>query len=440
MLGATLGGMLAGMIIPGIGAIFGALISLINKPPDPSASFKTIMTFYYDTLNEAFNQTTQTTILKVVGMKKSKVMDIAQKHHAIIDAEGKRFVEVLNLFPQAVHGAMVDTLDRANELLDMSFARKKYSKGGKRSIEKELEDLKNIDAPRSVFHSLSETIGVGFSETLKLLNLQQAAEAARRGFSYSNTGMVDIPLGSPEETQKFVDALKQLITFTGSLTDISSRGLQPFLTRADMGQLEGEFANVFSQSGTGFTTAVADMIERVKPLTEFIRQSIQQSNDLLGRGIMAALEAATESEAQTKFIETLGSGVKDVIFQGITSAFIASAQFGELLAPIQKTIREFTQQAVSTGKLPDLGAFRSAILPSVEGISTRAETLAPLISELQKLGFEIRDKLGLVTEQPKQPAQNNITINIGTVNDEADARTLAEELGRHISGFLAPAE
>jgi hypothetical protein len=66
--------------------------------------------------------------------------------------------------------------------------------------------------------------------------------------------------------------------------------------------------------------------------------------------------------------------------------------------------------------------------------------LAPLISELQKLGFEIRDKLGLVTEQPKQPAQNNITINIGTVNDEADARTLAEELGRHISGFLAPAE
>ena len=47
--------------------------------------------------------------------------------------------------------------------------------------------------------------------------------------------------------------------------------------------------------------------------------------------------AATESSALRQFNQILGEGVKQTLFQGITESFIASAQFNDLLAPIQQT-------------------------------------------------------------------------------------------------------
>jgi hypothetical protein len=118
----------------------------------------------------------------------------------------------------------------------------------------------------------------------------------------------------------------------------------------------------------------------------------------------------------------------------ITDAFIQSAQFNDLLAPAQQVIRNFTQQAVETGQAPDITAFRAALLPTIEQITTRGEALAPLLAELQNLGADIKNALSTLTN-----GGNNIQITInGNINDESDARTLANEISKLLSGSLAP--
>ena len=176
---------------------------------------------------------------------------------------------------------------------------------------------------------------------------------------------------------------------------------------------------------------------------------MQEATDLFGRGLMAAMEAATESDAQIAFLDNLGKGIKDEIFSGIVESFTASAQFADLLAPIQQTIRDFAQQALATGVAPDVGAFRAALFPEVEAISARASTLAPLIAELQKLGFDIRDSLGLIAAAPEPapapavepvPAPRvAVEINIENYTREDDPAVLARRIGELLSGKLAPA-
>ena len=134
------------------------------------------------------------------------------------------------------------------------------------------------------------------------------------------------------------------------------------------------------------------------------------------------------------FPKTLGDGVKTLIFEGITSAFIASAQFNDLLAPIQKIIRDFTQQAIATGQTPDINAFRQAIFPQIEEITTRASLLEPLIAEFQRLGSEIKNAIGGITGGN---GTIQITIN-GDVNSTDDARLLAQRIEDLLRGQLPP--
>ena len=137
----------------------------------------------------------------------------------------------------------------------------------------------------------------------------------------------------------------------------------------------------------------AKITEQLKPVTDFLDQAVQQSTDIFGRGLKAAMEQATESDAKLAFLNNLNTGIKDSVFDGLTQAFIASAQFNDLLAPIQQQIRLFNQQAIATGELPDIGAFKSAIAPMIELIVSRGTLLEPLIDVLQQLGIQIRGML-----------------------------------------------
>jgi hypothetical protein len=134
----------------------------------------------------------------------------------------------------------------------------------------------------------------------------------------------------------------------------------------------------------------------------------------------------------------MGAGVKEIIFKGITEAFLASAQFNDLLAPIQQVIRDFTQQAIASGETPDLGAFRSALLPKIEDVSTRANLLAPLIAEIQKLGLDVT---GSITKlfgggQATRAATININIAEFTGSDQ-DVNDLARKLDDMLRGQLS---
>jgi len=79
---------------------------------------------------------------------------------------------------------------------------------------------------------------------------------------------------------------------------------------------------------------------------------------------------------------------------------------------------------------------RQAVLPAVEDISTRAELLAPLIAELQKLGLDIKISLSSLFGRG---AGASIVINInGSVNNEQDARTIADRIFDHMEAALPP--
>ena len=72
------------------------------------------------------------------------------------------------------------------------------------------------------------------------------------------------------------------------------------------------------------------------------------------------------------------------MFGGITESILATAEFSNLLAPLQKAIRESVQSSIEGG-IFDQGAFTSTVLPAIEAILSRAEMLRPLIDELQRL-------------------------------------------------------
>lgn len=127
-----------------------------------------------------------------------------------------------------------------------------------------------------------------------------------------------------------------------------------------------------------------------------------------------------------------------MVFQGLTEAFIASAQFNDLLAPIQQQIKIFTEQALATGEAPNVGAFRAATFPLIEQIASRGQLLGPLIDVLQELGLDLRNFLGLVPAQaaPPEPQQVvHITIN-GALDPNAVADQINRLLGAHLRGSL----
>src|SRR6185437_12046708 len=242
------------------------------------------------------------------------------------------------------------------------------------------------------------------------------------------------PEGS-DAFNKFIDALQKFVSFTGTLSAISPRGVSPFLTAADQDQLQAEIQRVLESPGEGFADAVDKMLTRVQPLADFLKQSVTESTDLFGRGLMAAFDAATDSDASRAFLDTLHEGVREKILSGITESFIASAQFTDLLAPIQQTIRDFTQQALATGQTPDIDAFRRALLPAIEDISARSETLDPLVQALR----DLIGSLGLLNEtQAANAGPPHVEINIENYGNDMTPQELARRISDLLNGSTAP--
>jgi hypothetical protein len=165
---------------------------------------------------------------------------------------------------------------------------------------------------------------------------------------------------------------------------------------------------------------------------DFLKQAVGESTTLFGNGIVAALEAGTQSSALRAFHKTIGDGVKDLIFKGATEAFLASAQFNDLLAPIQQVIRDFTQQAIASGETPDLAEFRKALAPKIEDVTTRAELLEELIREFQKFGLDIK---GLVRDGGKRGPIGPITIQLN--HKGKNVKQVAIELEDYLRGALS---
>jgi hypothetical protein len=116
------------------------------------------------------------------------------------------------------------------------------------------------------------------------------------------------------------------------------------------------------------------------------------------------------------------------------AAAVASAQFNDLLAPIQQVIRDFTQRAIASGERPDLSNFRDAILPLIEALSARRDLLQPILESLNIIAKDLNksfDRFG-------GRGSGNITINIENYTNEDDPTVLARRIGDLLNGRTAP--
>ena len=449
-LGGGVGAFFGGPVGFGIGSLLGSLLGgLFGGTPNPTVRVKSQLEgFIYDAVENAFRFGNITTRGSGTDISGSMVKQTTNEVQAVLEAQAKVWTDILNLFPTIVHDRMIPSIEGANKLLNEFFGRLKFSEGGSRNIAEELKYFSERTGPGRFFIASRGILGAGIAESLGRAGLTGLDDLIGTAFgtvppgSPRNLNRTTFPGLNPpknaKDTQAFVDAVSQFAGFTGGLAGISPRGIGQFLTASDLQSVQNRIGDILQiTDGKQFTTAVQQMIERLKPVSDFLARSVQESSDIFGRGMIAALEAATSSQALQAFQQTLGVGIKDKIFAGITESFIASAQFTDLLAPIQQTIREFTQEAIATGQTPDIDAFRRAILPRIEDISTRAETLAPLIEELQKLGLDVKDALGLIEQSARSPA--NITINIAEfTGSDQDVSALAHKLDEALRAVLNP--
>jgi hypothetical protein len=403
---------IAAIVVAAITAIYRIIA---NQQERPNAKFSGIFQ------GVSFNETSQqfvpgdinVQIGRKSGIKNSDAGKIADNLQQRLTVLAVQWTDILNIFPDFIEKDIQPALDETNRRLNQNFKDLKFSPGGSRDIQQELESLSGYAGLFRFFQAFAPSIEQGFRSSLQGGGIQIGSAAGfanldpNRGFKF----------GAPQEDwDKFIAAIKDVAGLTSQLGSV---GAGKFLTGSDLTNIGGLFDQLFSVTdSTTFVKAAAELKDKLKPALDFLTQSVQESTDLFGRGLMAALQATSESDAIKAFTESLGAGVKDAIFNGIIQSFVASAQFGDLLAPIQQQIREFTQQALASGTPPDIEAFRKAILPAIEAISSRAGVLAPLIAELQKLGLDVTDAItSLFGPEALKPVDEFLQASIKSATD-----------------------
>jgi len=444
-LAGIVGELLGDFLLPGIGSLIGFLLGgLFSQPINPTVWVRSKLEgiIYNELLNE-FQPGSVRSRGTGKDIDSSTVTQVTSQVQQMLKGWSEQWADLLNIFPVFVHEKMIPTLADANKLLNQLFGKLKFSEGGSRTIQQEMADFSRTFGPRGFYTALRQTIGAGIAATLQAAGLGDLTAQVEAAFPATHpSSTLGIMLGqgaglrSARKGEEFTQALAKFAAFTTSLATISTQGVTPFLTDQDRALLEDKLGSVLKQrKGDDFIKAVDKLDEQLSPVTEFLKKAVTESTNIFGRGLMSALDAASTSQALASFNQSIGEGAKQILFQGITEAFIASANFTDLMAPIQKIIREFTQTAIDTQTTPDLEAFRKAIFPAVEDISTRAELLAPLIAELQRLGLDIKTSLSSLFGGR---GATSITINIGTVNNEQDARTIADRIFEHMEAALPP--
>jgi hypothetical protein len=428
--------------IPGVGWIAAAVVAAIsaiyriiaNQQERPNAKLSgQFGGVFFDETSQMFRPgEINVAIGRKSGIKNSQAGQIADNLQQRLIVLADQWVGILNIFPDFVSDQIIPALETTNQRLNANFRDIKFSPGGKRSIQQELEAMSGPDGLVRFLDAFLPSLGTSFWATLGAAGIPNVDtfgfQSISPGFKFPQ-----------EDWTKLIQAITDTATITSSLATV---GASKFLTPTDLSGVGSIFGQLFSTSDPrAFTEMAGKLKDQLKPVTDFLESSVQEASSLFGRGLVAAMQAATESDGRLAFLQSLNEGIRDTVFNGLSEAFIASAQFSDLLAPIQSQIRLFTQNALTTGIAPNIDEFRSSILPAIEAISTRADLLGPLIDALQSLGFNIREMLGLLPPPPEEPAApvvtgpQNITIY---VQGSGDPEETARAIDRLLRGTLPP--
>jgi hypothetical protein len=409
-IGSTVGGAIGsiwGPIGTFVGATIGNLIgSLFNQTPNPTAILKAKFDgIFFDAIEGAFRPGgVQVGVLRTADIGKGRAEGIRTQVQGVLQTASQQWTDILNAFSPGAKNAIIPTLEGTNANLNNAFARLKFSEGGKRSIDEELADFAGKESGKGFFHAIRASLGAGFQAELSGVGLTQSAELARDQFQRgallrgdkATGGVFNFP--TDEETaKKFITALGEAAKITSSLATFSKGGIAPFTTGTDVQFLEHMFGGVFGGGSDpkDFIKNVEGLREKIAPVVDYLKKSVAESTELFATGMVAALNAATESEAMEGFQKIIGEGTKKVLQAGLTEAMLSGGQFNDLLAPIQQTLRDFTQQAIVAGAHPDIPSMRAALEPQIQAVLNRAKQFAPFAAELQRTGAEFNRALGI---------------------------------------------
>lgn len=390
ILPATIASSIASFAFPIIGTLIGAILGQVlgnvfkkNPTAITSAAFSGVN---FNELTASFDPGTISVMVKrSTDISGGKANQVAGEVQTILATQANKWTALLNLFPETIRESLIPALDGTNAALNAAFARLKFSEGGSRNIAQEIQALTYPqNAPTKFLNAFLPAIRQGAAGSL-----------AQAGIPVTGGLNVSAPFFTQEGLDKLTDDITKLIGITGQLATITEQGIKPFLTDLDVDALSAQFSAVFSAVGPeAFGKAMEGLEENIAPFIEYLNSALKQATDLFGRGIIAAMEAATEDDAVLQFHTAMNQGIYQAVSSGIVEALIATAQFNDLLAPLQKAIRESVQNSITTGMF-DSGAFQQAVLPAIESILSRAELLDPMIKVLQQFSSTLKDILGL---------------------------------------------
>jgi hypothetical protein len=411
--GSTVGGAIGsiwGPIGTFIGATIGNMIgSLFNQEPNPTAIMRAKFSgIFFDAIDSAFRPgTVSVGTLKATDIGKGRTEGIRAEVQKVLEGQSQQWTDILNAFSPAGQAGIIPTLEGTNSNLNNAFARLKFSEKGKRSIDEELADFAKTESPKGFFHAIRASIGAGFQAELSAAGLTTSAELARDQFQRgallrgdkATGGVFNFPTDE-EGARKFIDAIGTVARSAASLNQFSPGGITPFVTAKDVAFLEHGFGSVFGGGSDPkeFVKNAESLKEKIAPVTDFLKNAVTEATTLLANGLTTAFESASKSDAITHFQEVIGQGTKDILTKGITESILSSGQFNEFLAPIQQTIRDFSQQAIDAGAPPDIQSMREKLSGQLQGLVGRVQNFAPLLGELQKTGEEIDKVLGISRE------------------------------------------
>jgi hypothetical protein len=418
-LGFGIGSMVNG--IPGgiagaIGSIFGgpivsfvfSLISrLFSQPINPTVWVKSKLEgILYDELQNKFLP--GDVISKGTGkdIDPGTVKAVANQVQTMLKAWSEQWADILNIFPVFAHDKMIPALDAANELLNKFFGNLKFSEGGSRTIQEELESLQKNFGPRGFFYSLRQVIGIGLNETFtragfdfqELIAKQWSLIVPGEGNmlwieARKNPGLQ--PPHGGKDMEAFIEAVTSFASIASGLAMVSPRGVKQFLTEGDNALLDEQLRKVLSiTDGKEFITAVEKLQEDLKPIFDFLEASVRQAAEAFATALGAAFQASSASDAKTAFIDSLKKSTAEALQAGMVQAFLATTEFNDLLAPLQQAIAQAMETATDTGVF-DAAAFGDTLGPIIDALIQRFEDLGPIAEAAFAAIQPLLDALGI---------------------------------------------
>jgi hypothetical protein len=328
------GDLIGDFLLPGIGSLIGILISLFMKQAVPIATIKIKTAFDGLSLTPFGFQVGQAVsqVVKASNVSKSMQNSIRTQTEAIAETVVGGVGQLLNILPKEIQKAVEPQVSIANAAVEAMLTFK-------------------ISAPVTSFASkvqkfmnqLSFRILAAFAGPLidaLRLELDQLG-LPFPAFTPSETPVKqkvkkgDPTIGNPTDLpSEFIDNLLRYIgqqkkkergQAVADVTDAEQkvfelleqvRALTPIMTAEQKQFVATGLSNVLASGSPKEVEAnIAAFQRQFGSLLDFLKNALQESANLFGRGIMAALDSVNESTALLNFNKSLGDGARDILFR-----------------------------------------------------------------------------------------------------------------------------